>query len=91
MFVVICYDISDDERRHRISRALEGHGARVQRSVFECDLEPPQLERVKRILRRLMLPSEDSVRLYYICEGCLKKVEILEGGTVSRAPSVYIV
>ena len=43
---VASYDISDNRTRDRISKILGRFGVRLQRSVFEIDIEPPLLEGV---------------------------------------------
>jgi CRISPR-associated protein Cas2 len=46
----------------------------VQYSVFECDLSPRQLERLQRLLWKVIQPEEgDDVRFYFLCESCLPK------------------
>ncbi len=47
MFVLVCYDITDDRRRYRVASELENFGCRVQYSVFECHLEEPQLQELQ--------------------------------------------
>jgi len=90
MFVVICYDITDDKRRNRISDILEGFGARVQFSVFECDVKP---EHVKKLKERVVkvLKDEDSMRYYYLCGKCITKVEVVNGPPVTRAQPYFTV
>jgi CRISPR-associated protein Cas2 len=48
MLVIVCYDISDDSKRTRLYKWLQGYGTPVQRSVFECDLRANELDRVRR-------------------------------------------
>jgi len=36
MLVLVVYDIPNNKRRLKLSNFLEGHGRRVQDSVFEC-------------------------------------------------------
>ncbi|MBY0508405.1 MAG: CRISPR-associated endonuclease Cas2 [Bryobacteraceae bacterium] len=40
MRFVICYDITDDRRRARVSAALLDYGARLQESVFVATHTP---------------------------------------------------
>jgi CRISPR-associated protein Cas2 len=40
MLVLVVYDIADDRRRLKLANFLEGHGRRVQESVFECFIVP---------------------------------------------------
>ena len=55
MFVVICYDITDNKLRSKISKFLEWYWVRVQRSVFECEFETKnQYEFVKEKLKEFI-------------------------------------
>ena len=37
---LVCYDIPDDRRRHRIHALARGHASDGQRSAYECWLTP---------------------------------------------------
>lgn len=74
MRIVVSYDISDDRRRNKISKELLNWGIRVQYSVFECELEPQHIERMKKRLLRF-IEKEDSLRIYYLCSGCSTRTE----------------
>lgn len=58
MFVLVCYDISEDRRRLRVGSELENFGCRVQYSVFECHLEEPQLRKLQARLLTLIDDQE---------------------------------
>ena len=62
---LVCYDIADDKRRHKLAKLLEQNCQRVQYSVFECPLETNILSHllVTRWLPLLKV-SEDNLRLY---------------------------
>lgn len=90
MFVVVCYDIPDNRRRTRVGKVLEGFGTRVQKSVFECDLEQKHFERLKQKLGKL-LSGEDTVRYYHLCRECLHRVEVVNGPPVTQTPSHFVV
>ena len=85
MRIVVCYDISDTKRRNEVAKILEGHGYRVQYSVFECDLKKEQLERLQQRLRPLVkgqewaesTPLGESIRFYSLCADCVKKVTVV--------------
>ena len=51
MFYSICYDIRDDHRRNQVVKALKDYGERVQLSVFEANLRPEELSRLKERLK----------------------------------------
>ncbi len=91
MLVVVCYDISDDNRRTRLYKRMQGYGTPVQRSVFECDVRPAELERVRRLLRRLVDPAVDGARLYLLCEQCARRVEVVAGRRREQPPDFLIV
>lgn len=58
---LIAYDIADDRRRTRVSAALKEVGDRIQYSVFVVDASRVRIERVRRALAVLILPTQDSV------------------------------
>lgn len=95
MFSLISYDIESDKLRTKVAKVLEGHGERVQYSVFECNLTKPQLKALKKRLAGVMkkAPAEEvwSIRFYYLCASCVRSIEILGEGTVTRDPDFYIV
>ncbi len=91
MFIVVSYDIADDNRRLCVSRALEDFGTRVQYSVFECYLDARQLARVQERLGKLIEPKEDSIRYYRLCEGCVGRVEISGQGQLAPDPAYYMI
>ncbi|MGH2544089.1 MAG: CRISPR-associated endonuclease Cas2, partial [Ardenticatenaceae bacterium] len=73
MYVVVSYDSPDDKRRTRVMKALKDFGARVQYSVFECDLSLEQFAQLRQRLRALVVPKDDDVRFYFLCESCLAR------------------
>ncbi|MDW8060810.1 MAG: CRISPR-associated endonuclease Cas2 [Thermomicrobium sp.] len=91
MLVVLCYDVSDDERRTRLYKRLLGYGTPVQRSVFECDLRPAELDRLRRVVRRIADPEKDDVRIYVLCEQCAQKVHAVAGSRREAPPDFLIV
>ena len=91
MFVVVSYDIADDRRRIRMAKVLKAFGDRVQRSVFECNLDESELQKLLRRLKPLISEHEDSVRIYRLCAGCKSHVQIIGSGTVSEDPDLVVV
>jgi len=90
MFLVVSYDIADDKRRTRVAKKLKDFGVRVQYSVFECILEQEKIDEMKQEVARL-LDEEDSVKIYYLCEACKKKINSYGEAGVTEDPAVYIV
>lgn len=91
MFVLISYDIVNNKRRNHVFKFLKDYGTGVQKSVFECNVEDDTYSRIKRELVRLTDKKEDKVRLYPLCQGCMKKIEISGWGEVSEDEEFYLV
>ena len=73
MRVLITYDVSTvtpegEKRLRRVARACVDHGQRVQKSVFECVLTPPQLEALRDRLLAEIDPAADSLSIYRLPE-----------------------
>ncbi len=73
MEVLVAYDVSTDtaagrRRLRRVAKVCEGHGQRVQKSVFECILNAAEMEQLKYRLRREIDLEEDSLRIYRLRE-----------------------
>jgi len=91
MFYSICYDISDDHRRLKIAKLLEDFGQRVQYSVFEANMERDELDRLKRRAMSILHAEEDSLRIYPLCAGCTRRIEVLGQGKITEDPEFIIV
>lgn len=92
MFYLVAYDIPDNPRRTKIAKILEDFGDRVQYSVFEMELErSEQLHEMQSRLEGVIDPQADSVRIYFLCQGCQTKITILGQGKVYADQDVYIV
>ncbi|MCG3158179.1 MAG: CRISPR-associated endonuclease Cas2 [bacterium] len=75
MLYLVSYDIVDTSQRTRLAKRLLNFGKRVQYSVFECQLEPQQLEQMKQQALPFVDLEQDSLRLYRLCENCAASVE----------------
>ncbi len=71
---VIAYDIPNNRRRTKIHKLLRGYGDWTQYSLFECWLSKRQLVELRARLNRLLVPEEDTVRLYGLCRSCIGAV-----------------
>lgn len=71
MRYVVAYDIEEDRVRTRIATVLASYGTRVQKSVFECNLEPEALERLTHLLStELAVAPGGNIRIYQLCADC---------------------
>jgi CRISPR-associated protein Cas2 len=69
MLVIVCYDVNTETRAgrrrlRRVARACEGVGQRVQKSVFECQIDLAKMEELERRLLAEINIEEDNLRLY---------------------------
>jgi CRISPR-associated protein Cas2 len=84
---LLCYDISDDKRRNRVSSWLLRFGMRVQESVFEVSLKnAPHFNRLWAGLQD-RLGEGDSVRAYPMSQQTLRDVRCL--GSAAPLPPAY--
>ncbi len=90
MLVVISYDTPDDKRRRKIVTLLRGVGERVQYSVFEAHLEPRDIVRLRKRIRRVIDEHLDSVRFYKLGEDYEKRVEIEGYGVIHEEVELII-
>jgi len=71
--VVVCYDVSTEtakgrKRLRRVAKVCEGMGQRVQKSVFECQVDLMRYEELERRLLREINQTEDNLRLYRLMD-----------------------
>ncbi|MDQ7850682.1 MAG: CRISPR-associated endonuclease Cas2 [Armatimonadota bacterium] len=90
-YVVVAYDIRDDTRRLRVAKVLKNALERVQKSVFEGELDSDRLEVVEARARRHLDEREDSLRVYVLCSRCSQAVRAYGVSAVVDDPDVLIV
>ena len=69
MLVLVCYDVNTEtsagrRRLRRVAKVCESTGQRVQKSVFECQVDVAQFETLERRLLAEINPDQDCLRLY---------------------------
>lgn len=79
MLVLVSYDVSTEtsegrRRLRRVAKTCLNYGQRVQKSVFECKVDPAQMEALKIRLLDIINEEEDSLRIYRIIEPLTKNV-----------------
>lgn len=73
MLIIVTYDVSTESREgrrrlRRVAKVCESMGQRVQKSVFECQVNDMQLEQLERTLLAEINDTEDNLRFYRITE-----------------------
>jgi CRISPR-associated protein Cas2 len=83
MMVIVCYDVNTETREgrrrlRRVARVCESVGQRVQKSVFEFQIDLLKMEELERRLLAEIKPEEDNLRLYRLAES--RGYEVREHG-----------
>lgn len=84
MYILVSYDIVKDKTRNKVSKFLEDFGVRIQKSVFECDLNELQYSKMKKGVEKLIDKKADRVRYYPLCKQCIGRVVISGWGEVKE-------
>lgn len=71
--ILVAYDVATEtpagqRRLRRVAKLCEAYGQRVQKSVFECLVNPGEFEQLKHRLRKEVSLDEDSLRIYRLRE-----------------------
>lgn len=80
MLVLITYDVNTlgkpgQRRLRRVAKACEDYGQRVQKSVFECLVDPAQWAELKARLLDIIDEEQDSLRFYFLGSNWRPRVE----------------
>jgi CRISPR-associated protein Cas2 len=83
MLILVCYDVNTETREgrrrlRRVAKACESSGQRVQKSVFECQVNLMQMEELERRLLDEIDEAQDCLRVYRMPE--TKGFEVREYG-----------
>lgn len=77
MLIIVCYDVNTEtrvgrRRLRRVAKVCESVGQRVQKSVFECQVDLAQMETLERRLLAEIDITQDCLRLYRLADsrGC---------------------
>ena len=84
MLVLVCYDVNTEtsagrRRLRRVAKVCESTGQRVQKSVFECQVDVAQFETLERRLLAEINPDQDCLPLYRMPQ--TRGFEVLEHGS----------
>lgn len=71
MLIVITYDIKStgsngQKRLQKIAALCKDSGIRVQKSVYECEMDIQEYRNLKARLEELIDPEEDNIRFYIL-------------------------
>ncbi|MDR3557588.1 MAG: CRISPR-associated endonuclease Cas2 [Syntrophobacteraceae bacterium] len=80
MWMVVCYDVNTEtkegrKRLRRVAQVCKNYGQRVQKSVFECQVDEMKSEQMRRKLLKEVNLTLDNLRIYRLTEPRDKHVE----------------
>lgn len=80
MWIVVCYDVNTEtsagrKRLRRVAQVCKNFGQRVQKSVFECQVDEMRYEELRRKLLKEVKLELDNLRFYRLTEPRDKRVE----------------
>jgi len=80
MLVLVTYDVTTEtgagqKRLHHVAKICKNYGQRVQKSVFECLVDPTQWAMLRQRLIEAIEPEEDSLRFYFLGKNWKRRVE----------------
>ncbi len=91
MTYIISYDIHEPKRLKSVSKYLEDFARRIQASVFQCELENGDMEKVKKILLSMIDQKEDSLLIFPICKKCIETRIALGIELFSRKDELFMI
>ena len=73
MWIIVAYDVSTEtkkgrKRLRRVAQVCKNYGQRVQKSLFECQVDEMRFEELRRHLLKEIKGDEDNLRLYRLTE-----------------------
>jgi len=80
MLVLITYDVNTEtpegrRRLRQVAKVCLNFGQRVQKSVFECLVDPAQLASLRQKLLKEINTDEDSLRFYFLGKNWKPRIE----------------
>ena len=91
MNMIVAYDIADIRRLARIAKIIKDYGIRVQKSIFEVGVTPKIFAERKQRVDDTIMPEEDGVKYFPLCEKCAGTVEIIGQGTFTDPDEEYYI
>lgn len=80
MNMIVAYDIADPKRLTRVAKIVVDYGVRVQKSIFEVMVDDRVFAEMKARIENVIVPAEDGVKYFPLCEKCAGTVEIVGQG-----------
>lgn len=70
MNMIIAYDIAHPRRLNRVARIMKDYGKRVQKSIFEAEIDEKTFNEMKLRVEMVLNKREDGVKYFPLCNRC---------------------
>ena len=87
--MIVAYDIADEKRLARVAKVVKDYGIRVQKSIFELEINAQVFLEMKIRVEKEIVPEEDGVKYFPLCEKCAGTLEIIGQGIFIDPDSEY--
>lgn len=91
MHMIVAYDIADPRRLSRVAKIIKDYGVRVQKSIFEVKLDEKRFMEMKSRIEKEIVPAEDGVKYFPLCEKCAGTIENIGNGILLDPDREYYV
>jgi CRISPR-associated protein Cas2 len=91
MNMIVAYDIADVKRLAKVARVVKDYGLRVQKSIFELEINIQSFLEMKARVENEIVPEEDGVKYFPLCEKCAGTLEIIGQGIFIDPDEEYYV
>lgn len=91
MLYLVCFDISDNKTRYRVGKYLGAFGSRVQRSVFEVELQDQAALLYVQHKLGDWLENGDDLRFYPLCQNCRENALACGSESIAKLPSIVVI
>ena len=89
--MIVAYDIAEPRRLSKVAKLIQDYGVRVQKSIFEVDVDAGRFTEMKARVEEVIEASEDGVKYFPLCEKCAGTVEIIGQGVFVDPDEEYYV
>ena len=70
---LIAYDVRHPGRLKKLAKIAQDYGIRMQKSIFEAELLPSELQSMMSRMKNIINPAEDGIKIFRLCQSCEAK------------------
>jgi CRISPR-associated protein Cas2 len=70
MNMIVAYDIAEPRRLLKVARVMKDYGRRVQKSIFEVEVDEVRFRQMRFRVERIITPAVDGVKYFPLCGRC---------------------